>query len=88
LTAVPHGARNFVRRVAGSLREAAQKLNPINRRVCAKTESRFQFGNLRKGMLPPRVDSSESGQVRVASDAVAEKLGYVYILYSRIENIL
>jgi hypothetical protein len=38
LTAVPHGARNFVRRVAGSLGEAAQKLNPINRRVRAKTD--------------------------------------------------
>jgi hypothetical protein len=58
--------------VAGSLGEAAQKLNPINRRIRAKTESRSQFRNLRKGVLQPRVDLSEAGQVRVESDAVAE----------------
>jgi hypothetical protein len=36
MVAALRGARNFVRRVAGSLGEAPQKLNPVNCRVRAK----------------------------------------------------
>jgi hypothetical protein len=68
ISAVPCGARNFVRRVTGSLEEAPQKLNPTKCRVRAKKESRSRFANLRKGVLKSRLVSPESGQCAPRAD--------------------